>query len=126
MQSRSKTACGAFAKNDHSAHHASMNLQRIRRLQGLTQVDLADKIGVDQSTIVRAEKQHGSAKLSTYQACADALGVTLADIFCDPRSAEEAELIRAFRNIPAERHEQLLGLIRLAESQPPASPQSEK
>lgn len=126
FQSSRKTALCAFAKKGCAAHHAYMNLKRIRRLRGLTQEQLADMVGVNQSTILRAEKVDESAKLSTYQACADALGIPLVDLFTDPRSAEEAELIRAFRNIPADRHAQLLGLIRLAESQPLASPQSEK
>ena len=103
-----------------------MNLTQIRNLRGLSQQALADMIGKDKATISRAESLSDGTTMKIYKACAKALGVTLYDLFADSRSAAEAELVRAFRNIPAERHEQLLGLIRLAESQPLASSQSEK
>lgn len=95
-------------------HVAPMNLERIRRLRNLSQRELADMVGVDASTVQRAEKQHKSAKLTTYAACAKALGVTLADIFADDRSHIEQELVEIFRRIPEGRHAELLSLLALA------------
>jgi len=91
-----------------------MRLAEIRNQRGLRQRDLADLIGMDAATVNRAEKMAKTAKLETYQKCAAALGVSLSDIFCEERPAIEAELLRAFRGIPKARHEELLGLIRLA------------
>lgn len=90
-----------------------MNLTRIREARGLSQRALADMIGMDAATVNRAEKMHHSAKLATYIMCAEALGVTLADIFGDDRSAIEAELVKAFRQVPPERHDELLAMLRL-------------
>ena len=93
---------------------AAMNLTRIRKLRGLNQQQLAEMVGVDQSTIQRAETMHQSAKLATYRMCAEALGVTLPELFSDDRAAAEAELIRLFREIPEEKHPDLLRLLALA------------
>lgn len=94
-----------------------MNLARIRELRGLNQRQLAEMVGVDQSTIQRAETAHPSAKLATYKRCADALRVSLSDIFADDRSAIELELLSVFRNVPADRREALIAALRLAQSQ---------
>ncbi|WP_342301411.1 helix-turn-helix transcriptional regulator [Cereibacter sphaeroides] len=100
-----------------------MNLARIRKLRGLNQRQLAEMIGVDASTIQRAETAHPSAKLETYRKCADALGVTVSDIFSDDRSAVEMEFLRAFRRVPSEKHQQLLALLALAEANGPEADQ---
>lgn len=75
----------------------NMNLTRLRNEKDLTLADLAEKIGMDPATVQRAEKMHPSAKLTTYKLCADALGVTLADIFSEGITPEERELLAAFR-----------------------------
>lgn len=73
-------------------------------------------VGVDASTIQRAETMQKSAMLDTYQRCADQLGVRLYDIFADDRAPIEAELLQIFRNIAPEKHQELLGLLRLAQA----------
>lgn len=95
-----------------------MNLARIRKAKGLTQYDLADMIGMTQPQIVRAEKMYPSAKLLTYQKCADALGVTLADIFSDSPSPVEAQLLAAFRRMSEEERARLVAILDLAAGQP--------
>lgn len=92
-----------------------MNLARIRELRGLTQRDLAEMIGMNAATIQRAEVGAPSAKLETYKKCAAALNVSLSDIFCDDMTVIERELIAVFRRIPTAKHEQLLGLLQLAQ-----------
>lgn len=94
-----------------------MNLTKIREARGLSQRALADMIGMDAATVNRAEKMHHTAKLATYILCAEALGVTLSDIFGDDRTAIEQELLRAFRRVPAERHDELLALVRLVRAE---------
>lgn len=93
-----------------------MKLTHLRNTRGLTQRELAAMIDMDAATVNRAEKMAPSTKLATYVKCAEVLGVTLSDIFCEDRNAIEAELVAAFRAIPQERHQELLGLIRLAAS----------
>lgn len=107
----------AFASLMHPAHYAAMNLRTYRKAKRLTQEQLAELVGVDQATIQRAEKMHSSAKLETYVKCAEALGVTLSDLFSDERSAEEALLVIAFRSSDASRRKVLTELAREAGSQ---------
>ena len=92
----------------------SMQLRQIRERKGLTQRDLAEKIGMDAATVNRAEKMAASAKLSTYMKCADALGVELVDLFATNRTQLEQELLTAFRNISPARHHELIALMQLA------------
>ena len=96
-----------------------MNLRAIRQAKGLRLTDLADMIGTDVSTVSRAENMHKSAMLATYIKCAEALGVTLADLFSDDRTALEQSLISAFRRVPTDKHAMLFDLLKLAEAQPP-------
>lgn len=72
--------------NDYDA----MRLAEIRKARGLTQEHLAEMIGKHASTIQRAEVMHPSAKLETYLACADALKISVADLFVDDLSAADA------------------------------------
>jgi len=113
-----KFACGAFAPAAAKCEdRAAMNLARIRKLRGLSQRTLADMIGVDPATVHRAEVMHDSAKLSTYQACADALGVALGDLFSDDLAPVEREFLRLFRSIPPEKHDALRSALALAQVQ---------
>ena len=95
-----------------------MHLTRLRQLKNLSLVDLGEMVGLDASTIHRAEKMQKSAKLSTYIACADALGVTLSDIFADDITPTERAVLEAFRRLPADQHARVLGLLELAAAQP--------
>jgi transcriptional regulator with XRE-family HTH domain len=94
-----------------------MNLARIRKAKGLNQRDLAEMVGVDQATIQRAETMHSSAKLETYQRCADALGVTLEDLFAGSRDEKEAVLVSTFRRIPEEMRVAVLAMLDVVQKQ---------
>ena len=96
-----------------------MNLQRFRREKRLTQKDLADMVGVDAATISRAEVGHPSARLETYRMCAQALGVSLASIFSEPLTAEEAALLSLFRAIPESGRAKVRAILELAQASPP-------
>lgn len=72
-------------------------------------------IGMDAATVNRAEKMHPSAKLATYVACAEALGVTVEDIFGSDIAPMEAKIIQAFRSMTPERQLRVAELLDLLE-----------
>ena len=100
-----------------------MRLAEIRTARGLSQDDLAEMIDVNRSTISRAESMHNSAKLETYLRCADALGVSLADLFADSMDPVERELLSLFRHTPDVMKPHFLQLMRSAKSQPQTTTQ---
>lgn len=111
---KGENAQGAFVLRGGLPHNPAMNLARIRKAKGLTQYDLADLIGMNQAQVVRAEKMDPSAKLATYQKCADALGVTLADLFSDSPEPVEAMLLEAFRRIPESDRSRVVAMLEIA------------
>lgn len=114
-----KFASRAFASAEAKCKdQGAMNLSRIRKLRGMSQRTLAEMIGVDPATVHRAEVMDSSAKLSTYQACADALDVPLADLFTDDLAPIEREFLALFRSIQPEKHEALRSALHLAQPQP--------
>lgn len=114
-------ARGALPQIHLQWDYATMNLTKLRNARGLSQKALGDMIGMDAATINRAEKMHSSAKLTTYIACADALGVTLEDIFGPDLSELESKIIEAFRSMPEVKRQQVAGLLDLIEAQPDTS-----
>ena len=114
-------AHGAFAILPNLRQSHDMQLTAIRTLRGLTMRQLGDMIGMDASTVQRAEAMSSTSKLRTYQLCADALGVTLADIFSEDRTALELALLDVFRRIPADRHDEVVRLLSLAATPPHSS-----
>ncbi len=81
----------------------STNLVRLRKDKGLTQVDLADRAGVAQPTISRLESGDDSATLSALKLIANGLGVQISDLFSEPISAEEEQILTTFRALSPER-----------------------
>jgi transcriptional regulator with XRE-family HTH domain len=97
-----------------------MGMKEIRKRKGLTQRDLAEMIHMDHATVNRAEKRAVSAKLATYIKLAKVLNVTLAELFMDDRTAIEADLVAAFRNVPPDRRAEWVQVLRLASAPVPA------
>ena len=62
-----------------------MQLARIRKSKGLSQVALAEIVGVEQPTISRIERGDEGVTLRQLKAVAEALDITLAEMFA-PRS----------------------------------------
>lgn len=91
-------------------YHAAMRAAQIRRQRGLTQSELADMIGVEQPTISRLEKGSDAVTLRLVKQVADALGVTVADLFLDDRSVQEEAIISVYRSLPPERQKGWLDL----------------
>lgn len=100
-----------------------MNLRALRQIRGLTQKELAELIGVDQSTIQRAEAMHPSAKLATYLACAEALETTLSEIFSEDSDTLAAALIHRIRSLDDEAQRRAIAILDIAESRTPTDPQ---
>lgn len=100
-----------------------IHLANIRKLRRLSQRDLAAMISMDPATVQRAEVGHKSAKLETYIACAEALDITLSDIFSETIDPAERELIKVFRSVPQEQREIFRKLLDLAKG--PAVPEDQ-
>ncbi|TQS73310.1 helix-turn-helix transcriptional regulator [Rhodobacteraceae bacterium] len=96
---------------------SDMRLAEIRAAKGLSQDDLAEMVGVDRSTISRAESMNKTAKISTYIKCAEALGVSLSDLFADSMDPTERDLLQLFRVTPEAMKPHFVDLMRAAKSQ---------
>jgi len=102
----------SLAKPRLVLHYRRMNIPTIRKLRGLTQADLAEMAGVQQSTISRAENLDRGTTIGQYLDIASALGVPLADLFIESRAKAEAELLDAFRRLPPDRQRGWLDMAR--------------
>jgi transcriptional regulator with XRE-family HTH domain len=56
------------------------NVKRVRTLRALTQVELAEKAGITQSTVVLIERNKSEPHMSTIRKLAEALGVDPAEL----------------------------------------------
>ncbi len=57
-----------------------MNLKNIRKLQNLTQLELADKLGVDQTTVSKWENETSFPSIATLKKIADVLNCKIEDL----------------------------------------------
>jgi len=94
-------------------YDAAMRAAQIRRSKGLTQAELAQMIGVEQPTISRLEKGSDAVTLRLLREVAVALGVGLADLFIEDRSAQEEALLQVYRSLSPERQK---GWLELAQA----------
>lgn len=90
-----------------------MNINRFRKHLKLSQQDVASKLGVDQSTIQRLESLHHTAKITNYIKYAEVFGVGLGELFSDEIGPEEIAIVKAFREIPVERRNEVLLILDL-------------
>lgn len=90
-----------FAADRTRMHPLPMRLREIRKAAGLNQAQLGEMILMDQTTISRAEKMHKSVKLETYILCAEALKVSLSDLFGPPLPQQSEEAAKAAALIEA-------------------------
>jgi transcriptional regulator with XRE-family HTH domain len=79
-------------------------VKEARRTAGLTQAELADRIGVSQSEVARLEKQGANPRLMTLLAAIEAAGYTI-EVHLEPRKLNFDETLIAanMRLSPAER-----------------------
>ncbi len=80
-----------------------MNVARLRKLRGWSQIDLAEAAGTTQPTVSRVEKGEEGVTLKVLRPIAEALEVPLYMLFLDDASEAEIELIQAYRSLPADR-----------------------
>ncbi len=62
----------------------NISIRRIRESAGITQAELARRLGVSQSLVNRWESPAGRPQVATLQRIADALGLNLSVIFSAP------------------------------------------
>ncbi len=79
-----------------------LNLSKIRKLQGFTQAQLADKAGISQSTIGRIEKGWDGCTLRMLQTIAQALDVPVWIIVSDERSDAVNMIVNAYNDLSPE------------------------
>lgn len=99
-------------------HTRDMNVAKIRKRRGLTQADLAAKVGVEQPTISRIERGDDGVTLRLLNQIATALDVEIADIFSSDRSEAETQLIEVYRRLSPERQKGWQDMLALAMSSP--------
>lgn len=102
---------------------AMTNVEKIRKLRGLTQTQLADLVGTSQPHISRIERGDDGPPLKMFAEIATALNVPLADLFSDDRSIGETVLLETFRKLSPDRQRGWLDLARLALSEPAVADQ---
>lgn len=96
-----------------TGHSVGMtNIERIRKIRGLSQSQLADMAGTTQPHISRAEKGDDGTTLRIFQAISRALDVPLADLFTEDRSTQESLLVQAFRSLSPDRQRGWLDMAR--------------
>lgn len=86
-------------------------IAEIRKQRGLSQVDLAEIVGVEQPHISRLERGSEAVTLRLLLQVAEALRVDLAELF-DDRTQAEAFLINVFRSLPPDRQAGWLDMAR--------------
>lgn len=111
-------ARGAFAFDMRRAHHPRMSMKQIRVARGLSQRDLADLVGVDQSTIQRAEAMKDGARMEVYRMVAQVLNVEIADLFTDARSPEELQILEGFRLAGARERQMMIAMASAVKALP--------
>lgn len=90
---------------------------KLRRERRLTQQQLADMAGLQQSHISKIEKYNDGTTIRVFQQIASALGVKLSDLFDDDRAPQELALIEAFRALPPDRQRGWLDMARLVRAE---------
>ena len=76
-----------------------MSIQSVRKSRGLTQRQLAEMIGVEQATVSRMESGEEGITMRIINATAEALDVSLSDLFAADRGEAEEALIRAYNKL---------------------------
>ncbi len=95
-------------------------IRTLREAAGLTQEALAERVGVDTQTIQRVERAKVTPSLPRVFALADALEVTMSEMFegedvavdTSPVTPDELAVLRAYRSTPGSRRSLALRVIR--------------
>lgn len=83
----------------------------VRRSKGLTQIDLADRLGINQGSVSRLERSSGGVRLDTLKRVADALECEVADLYDESSKAEHIDnLVSIYEGLSADEQQMLLAL----------------
>jgi len=96
------------------------NIAYYRKLRGLSQEDLAQKVGVKQPHISRIENGDDGPPLRLFKDIADALDVSLADLFSEQMSKAALMVVDAFRSGSDETRRLMSAMAKEVEHQPQA------
>lgn len=100
----------------HTRHNGDMTrMAAIRKAQGLTQRQLADKIGANQGTISKIEKGIGNPTQDILVRIASALGVELIELF--DIGDLQARALDALARMPEEKRRAALMVLEAMASQ---------
>lgn len=96
------------------------NIAYYRKLRGLSQEDLAQKVGVKQPHISRIENGDDGPPLRLFMDIADALDVSLADLFSEQMSKAALMVVDAFRSGSDETRRLMSAMAKEVEHRPQA------
>lgn len=90
------------------------SIRHYRKLRGLTQVQLAELVGIEQPHMSRLENGDEGPPLALFRRVAEALGVPLPDLLSLGRDQAELHLLEIFRRLPPDRKAGWLDMARVA------------
>jgi transcriptional regulator with XRE-family HTH domain len=90
------------------------SIRHYRKLRGLTQVQLAERVGIEQPHLSRLENGDEGPPLSLFRRVAVALDVPLPDLLSIGRAEAELQLVEIFRRLPPDRQAGWLDMARIA------------
>ena len=99
-----------------------MKVRRLRKERGMTQSELATRIGIIQSDLCRMEKGEYKVGLDTLFKVLEVFGMNIGEFFDDrgaatSPAAEEAEVVERFRRLSDEARQDVVDYIRFKEQQ---------
>jgi transcriptional regulator with XRE-family HTH domain len=99
-----------------------MKVRRLRKERGMTQSELATRIGIIQSDLCRMEKGEYKVGLDSLFKVLEVFGMNIGEFFDDKGAitspaVEEAELVDRFRRISDEARMDVLDYVRFKEQQ---------
>lgn len=91
-----------------------LKIRRLMDQRNLTTYALAEKAGMNQSTVAKVVSSHATPKFETLEAICKGLGITLKEFFTDeedPQSVAD-EILRLYSNLSGKRKEIVLDLLK--------------
>ena len=91
-------------------------IETLRYQRGWSMYELAQEMGVTQSTLTSIMKRGNPPKIDTLERICEAFGISLAQFFIEDEELEvlnkrEKELISLFRKLPEEKQRALINLL---------------
>ena len=92
-------------------------IEKLRFQRGWSMYELAQEMGITQSTLTSIMRRGNPPKIETLQRICEAFGITLAQFFVEDElieilTTDEKELISDFRKLPEDKKSALLTLLK--------------